>query len=379
MKLLWNLCTKLELLGLFSKIHEQFCNLVSIHARSRHLDRPRPVEVVVAQVKSELLNRCLLHLRIIEGHIEMSRLHTSLSSELRDQIKIVLTLRILVLYDLLVNERAWWWILKIAIRIFYKESLCDSLVNNDDSDERLLLGRVVCLIDCLSELLNFFLENLTSHSIAYTISVDNEMFREILMTLTENTHGSLDCIFQVPVNDLLTFSLNDPLTVVLTPLGVNTSTETNNRIRTWVANIDSDQHSSLMKVLGELEIEEITTELRIYLPQNVACNWQIHASTKVLVANTLRDAVMSVADTLVLLVSILGKHHNNNSRFLLLLDQLTQAVLETRYVINSGQFNPRRLFYLKTKLSGRLQKGVENSVSTFIVLLLIDNSPSLIA
>ena len=36
----------------------------------------------------------------------MSRLHTSLSSELRDQIKIVLTLRILVLYDLLVNERA---------------------------------------------------------------------------------------------------------------------------------------------------------------------------------------------------------------------------------------------------------------------------------
>lgn len=110
--------------------------------------------------------------------------------------------------------------------------MCDSLVNNDDSDERLLLGRVVCLIDCLSELLNFFLENLTSHSIAYTISVDNEMFREILMTLTENTHGSLDCIFQVPVNDLLTFSLNDPLTVVLTPLGVNTSTETNNRIRT---------------------------------------------------------------------------------------------------------------------------------------------------
>jgi hypothetical protein len=61
------------------------------------------------------------------------------------------------------------------------------------------------------------------------------------------------------------------------------------------------------------------------------------------------------------------------------LDQLAQAVLETRNVINSGQFNPRWLFYLKAQLSRRLQKGVENSVSTLIVLLLIDNCPSLVA
>jgi hypothetical protein len=53
--------------------------------------------------------------------------------------------------------------------------------------------------------------------------------------------------------------LDDPFTVVLTPLGVNTRTETNNRIWTWVANIDADQHSSLMKVLSELEIEEVSS------------------------------------------------------------------------------------------------------------------------
>jgi hypothetical protein len=118
------------------------------------------------------------------------------------------------------------------MRIFNKESLSNPLVDNDDSDERLLLGRVVGLINCLSELLNFFLQNLTSHCITNTISVDYEVLWEILMALTENTHSSLDSILQVSVHDLLTLSLDDPFTVVLTPLGVNTRTETNNRIWT---------------------------------------------------------------------------------------------------------------------------------------------------
>jgi hypothetical protein len=53
---------ELKLSGLFAEIHEELSDLMGVHARSRDLDRASPVEVVVAEVKSELLHGCLIHI-----------------------------------------------------------------------------------------------------------------------------------------------------------------------------------------------------------------------------------------------------------------------------------------------------------------------------
>ena len=73
-------------------------NLVGIHARSRDLDRTSPVEVVVAHVKTELLEGISRQWRIVEGHIEVSGQSTALSCLLRHQVK-VKTLLIILIFD----------------------------------------------------------------------------------------------------------------------------------------------------------------------------------------------------------------------------------------------------------------------------------------
>ena len=60
MQLLRNPLPKLQLPSFLAKVHEELSDLVSVHAGSGHLDGTSPVEVVVAEVKSQLLNHCLL-------------------------------------------------------------------------------------------------------------------------------------------------------------------------------------------------------------------------------------------------------------------------------------------------------------------------------
>jgi hypothetical protein len=58
----------------------------------------------VAEVKSQLLNHLLVKGGVIQGHIEMSGEYTALSSELRDQVEVVLFVRVFVLHHLSVND-----------------------------------------------------------------------------------------------------------------------------------------------------------------------------------------------------------------------------------------------------------------------------------
>ena len=90
--------------GLLAEVHEELSNLVGIHAGSRYLDRACPVEIVVAQVKGQLLDRCLLNGRVVEWHIEVGGKDTALSGELRNQVEIILSGRVLILNDLGVNQ-----------------------------------------------------------------------------------------------------------------------------------------------------------------------------------------------------------------------------------------------------------------------------------
>lgn len=229
---LCNAFTELDGPGLFSKVHEELCDLVGIHAGSRDLDGTCPVEVVVTEVKGELLNDRLLNWRVIEGHVEVSREDASLSCGLWDQIEVILSLRVLILNYLGVNESPAGWVVKPALAVLNEEPLCDPLVHNDDSDVGLLLGEVVGLIDGLSKLLDFCLKNLPAHGITNTVSVDNEMLRVVSMSLYEAAKSSLHGLLELLGDDLLTLALQDPLRVVLTSLLVDTGAEPDNGLRT---------------------------------------------------------------------------------------------------------------------------------------------------
>ena len=95
--------------------------------------------------------------------------------------------------------------------ILNKESLSDSLVHNDESDGWLVGTLVVHLGDDLLELCDFLLDDLPSHGISYTISVDDEVVWELSlgMSLLISLDSLLQSLSQVVVNDFLSFLLED--------------------------------------------------------------------------------------------------------------------------------------------------------------------------
>jgi hypothetical protein len=63
--------------------------------------------------------------------------------------------------------------------------------------------------------------------------------------LWEGGNCLADWISHVVLNNLLTFLLNQEVTIVLTHLAIDTCREADNRLWTWVANINANEHSSL--------------------------------------------------------------------------------------------------------------------------------------
>ena len=199
-----------DLACLLPKVLEELGDLVSVHAGGRHLDRARPVEVVVAQVKSELLNDCFGKLTIVEGDIEVSGEDTALSSGLRDQVEVVLSLAVLVLHDLGVDQATRGWV-HDTTAVLQEESLSDPLVDDDNSDVRLLLGQVVGLVDGLPQLGDLLLQHLSAHPIAHTVAIDNKVVWVVTTSISEAAEGSLDGVLELDTHDLLALLLDDPL------------------------------------------------------------------------------------------------------------------------------------------------------------------------
>lgn len=105
----------------------------------------------------------------------------------------------------------------MSIAIVNKEPLSDSLVNNDQSDVWRLTHLVVHLVNHFLELSDFLLDDLSSHSITYSVSVDDKVVREHLLRMS--FFKCLDCLpqgfSQVCVYYLLSFLLEDLVRVVL--------------------------------------------------------------------------------------------------------------------------------------------------------------------
>ena len=63
--------------------HVEVSDFVGVLTRSRHFDRTCPVVVNVAQSVSKLLELNPRHCRLIEGHMEVRRQHTTLGRSRR--------------------------------------------------------------------------------------------------------------------------------------------------------------------------------------------------------------------------------------------------------------------------------------------------------
>ena len=131
-----------------------------------------------------------------------------------------------------IDESTGGWVDETALLILNEESLSDPLVDDDDSDEGLVLGLVVCLIDGLTKLSDFVLKHLATHGITNTITIDDEVLWENTSILAlEAAEGSLDAVLERRTNDFLALALNDSLGPVLAHVLIDRGTETDNGVR----------------------------------------------------------------------------------------------------------------------------------------------------
>lgn len=111
------------------------CDLVSVLARSWHLDRTWPVGVNVAEAISQILKGSLRNVfGLVQANKEVNWSNTSLSSLLRhkEEIKALVTLG--VLDKISINDGSRLWVLNLSSSSIGEHSLVDSLVDNDEGD-----------------------------------------------------------------------------------------------------------------------------------------------------------------------------------------------------------------------------------------------------
>ena len=208
--------------------HVELSDFVSILARRRYLDRPGPVEIVVAESKAELLDLYLLQRALIERHEAVRGQDTSLigCGWRHEEVErlALLSVAASVLNQSTVDDTAAWRICQLATIIFHEKALVDALVHNDERELRHVLIFSVKLADSLLELRDLDTDDGITLSIAYTITEDHKVGGHIATVASaERLNGKLKSLLQTLVDDLLATALNQVLRVILSQFGISRS------------------------------------------------------------------------------------------------------------------------------------------------------------
>lgn len=182
-------------------------NLVCQHARSRDFDRVVPVVVIVAEGVREVQDGHLADRRRVLCHVEMRRLDGSLRHRVRHKEEIKLAIDDFGLLDeagidvrslgRVVNE-----VLSVVAWSLLEESLSDSLVHNNQRDFRMGLCSILTVSSVLDrddavELLELLVDDLLTHGITDTITVDEDMARhDAIVELTVGLEGAREVVRQ---------------------------------------------------------------------------------------------------------------------------------------------------------------------------------------
>ena len=230
-----------------------------IHAWSRHLDRARPIEVVVAQREDELLELQLGQAGLVDGHVEVRGLLATLSSAHREQEEVKLASTVVSggLNELRIDEATAWRVLETPAWTLHKEGLHNALVDDYEGDTRPGSCLVINGFACLLELANLRVDNLLTFTSTYTISEDDNIGWVLTaMSSSKGVDSALETLLQLSINDLLALLLHDEVREVLRHILVFRCCETDDRLAAGMANIDTDEHCALIgHLVGEFHFE----------------------------------------------------------------------------------------------------------------------------
>ena len=155
-----------------------------------------------------------------------------------------------------------------------EESLSDTLVDNYQRVlwKILFLCVTVLFTDNLVELLEFVTDDLGSHGISNTVSVDeNVIWEGAVVVVLKSSKGFLEVLFEhARADDLLALlALGTGLGVVLTHVLVVSSAIADDALFTFMANIDSDKHGLFGDFRSEVKAPKVTSELCVDLSEDI--------------------------------------------------------------------------------------------------------------
>ena len=123
------------------------------------------------------------------------------------------------------------------------------------------------------ELGDLLLDDLVSHHVANSVSIDDDLVRELtLVVVSELIASGDDASIQLGLDELNILWVDDDVIVVSSLSLVSGGTESNNRLLTSMANIDTDDHNLLLHESGPLHSERLSSHLGVDLLHDVGCN-----------------------------------------------------------------------------------------------------------
>ena len=105
----------------------------------------------------------------------MNRSNTTLSCHLRNQEEVEALVAFAVLDESSINDGSRFWILSISISSISEHSLVDPLVHNYQGNWRWSTYLIVDWFESFLELSDFFFNDLVSHLLSNTVSVDDKL------------------------------------------------------------------------------------------------------------------------------------------------------------------------------------------------------------
>lgn len=161
----------------------------------------------------------------------------------------------------MVHEGSLGRVEDFCLALLLEEALAHSLVHENQSDVRVLCLTVYFLDDLL-QLVKLVMNDLLSHGIANSVSVHKDVFRHRATIVVFVRLKGVDEVVQQNLlgNDLLTLDLlGTSLGVVLAHMLIVRSAETNDRLFSLMADINSNEHSFLRNFRVEVHSPQITT------------------------------------------------------------------------------------------------------------------------
>ena len=211
--------------------------------------------------------------------------HASLGGLLRHKEEVEALDASVVLDEVVVDDAAWWRVLSSATVSTHDEHpLIDPLVDDCESNWWWSTHLVVQRLESFLELTNLALNDLVSHLIANTVSVDDELGGHLtLVAILELLDGSDEASIKVLLHELLILWLNDDVRVILGMVRISGGAKADDTLLTCVAHVDANHHHLLtVHKSRPLHPQRLSTELGVDLLHDVRGHRHVHSPRSLL-------------------------------------------------------------------------------------------------